>query len=75
MPDREFFVITRHTCTARVTGDGTCLENLLTEQLRDFTPAVPARHKQDRTIFAGPSIVAVIRKAPDGSAIVSRFDS
>jgi hypothetical protein len=59
----------------RDTGNSVCLENMLTEQLRDFTPAVSERHKWDRVVFAGESIVAFIRRAPDGSAIMNRFDS
>lgn len=74
MTDPEYRVLSRHALLARVQGGPGCLDNLITDQLRDFGPGVPDRHKGDRVIFADAKIIATIRKGGDGSAVVTRFE-
>jgi hypothetical protein len=69
----KIIVLTHNAHLARVQGDSRCLEHVVTDQLRDFTPGAPLRWQDDRCIFAGGRLVAAIRRAKDGSAIVTRF--
>jgi hypothetical protein len=72
-PDFKILVLSHKEHLAKATGDVRCLENIIADQLRDFGPNAPRRWSDDRAIFAGGRLVAAIRRAKDGSAIVTRF--
>lgn len=67
-------VIALAGCLAKSSGNNRHLENVLAAELADFRPGAPARWTADRCVFADGRIVAVIRRGPNGAAIVNRFD-
>jgi hypothetical protein len=66
-------VMSRGAHLARVQGNAGALDNTILNELRDFMPGAPRRWGVDRVVFVDDRIAAVIRRAKDGSAIVTRF--
>ena len=74
-PLRSFLVATRGTAIGRVEGDAFDLDAII--EAHGFPAEPPPGRPElawDRVVFDGPAVVAVIRRAPDGSARVHRFD-
>jgi hypothetical protein len=69
----RFLVVSRRGTVDKEFAEQTTAEAMIQRQLGDFHEKASAWSSGDRAVFFGETIIAVIRRGPDGRPEVTRF--